>query len=110
MKHFYTTILLGITSYSFAQTNQAEQVNKGVYNKLEFFINSQMTDSAYNLASDFYKQQYSLPKFTQMLTQIYPLGRVKSSEIIRFEKGAATYRLDFDSQTYQVLFATDSTL
>lgn len=110
MKHFYTTILLGITSYSFAQTNQAEQVNKGVYNKLEFFINSQMTDSAYNLASDSYKQQYSLPKFTQMLTQIYPLGRVKSSEIIRFEKGAATYRLDFDSQTYQVLFATDSTL
>lgn len=110
MKHFYTAILLGITSYSFAQTNQAEQVNKGVYNKLEFFINSQMTDSAYNLASDSYKQQYSLPKFTQMLRQIYPLGRVKSSEITSFEKGAATYRLDFDSQSYELLFATDSTL
>lgn len=110
MKHFYTAILLGITSYSFAQTNLAEQVNKGVYNKLEFFINSQMTDSAYNLASDSFKQQYTLPKFTQMLRQIYPLGRVKSSELLRFDKGTATYQLDFDSQSYEVLFATDSTL
>ncbi len=110
MKHFFTAILLGITSYSFAQTNQAEQINKGVYNRLEFFINSQMTDSAYNLASDSYKQQYSLPKFTQMLRQIYPLGRIKSSDITNFEKGTATYRLDFDNQAYEVLFATDSTL
>ncbi|HAF32968.1 MAG TPA: hypothetical protein DCG88_02700 [Sphingobacterium sp.] len=90
MKHFITIVLLGITSYSFAQTNPAEQINKGVYNKLEFFINSQMTDSAYNLASDSFKQQFSLAKFTQVLQELYPLGRVKSSTIKEFEKGLAT--------------------
>ncbi len=110
MKHFITIVLLGITSYSFAQTNPAEQINKGVYNKLEFFINSQMTDSAYNLASDSFKQQFSLAKFTQVLQELYPLGRVKSSTIKEFEKGLATYQMDFDSQSYEVLFATDTTL
>lgn len=109
MKHFLTTILLGITSYSFAQTDVQEQINKGVYNKLEFFINSQMTDSAYNLASDTFKQQNSLSKFGQLLQEIYPLGRIKSSDLLHFEKDAATYRLDFDQESYELLFATDST-
>ena len=110
MKHFITIVLLGITSYSFAQTNLKEQINRGVYNKLEFFINSQMTDSAYNLASDSFKQQYSLPRFTQVLQELYPLGRVKSSTINTFENGVATYQMDFDGKSYEVLFATDTTL
>ncbi|WP_343318715.1 serine hydrolase domain-containing protein [Sphingobacterium multivorum] len=110
MKHFITIVLLGITSYSFAQTNPEEQINRGVYNKLEFFINSQMTDSAYNMASDAFKQQFSLAKFTQVLQELYPLGRVKSSTIKKFEKGLATYQMDFDSQSYEILFATDTTL
>jgi CubicO group peptidase (beta-lactamase class C family) len=110
MKHFITIVLLGITSYSFAQTNPEEQINRGVYNRLEFFINSQMTDSAYNLASDSFKQQFSLAKFTQVLQELYPLGRVKSSTIKEFEKGLATYQMDFDSRSYEVLFATDTSL
>ncbi|WP_293906828.1 serine hydrolase domain-containing protein [Sphingobacterium sp. UBA5670] len=110
MKNFITIVLLGITSYSFAQTNPEEQINRGVYNRLEFFINSQMTDSAYNLASDAFKQQISLPRFAQVLQELYPLGRVKSSTIKEFEKGTATYQMDFDSESYEVLFATDSTL
>ncbi|GAA0886845.1 hypothetical protein GCM10009120_54440 [Sphingobacterium siyangense subsp. cladoniae] len=110
MKHLITIVLLGISSYSFAQTNPAEQINRGVYNRLEFFINSQMTDSAYNLASDSFKQQISLAKFTQVLQELYPLGRVKSSTIKEFEKGLATYQMDFDSRSYEVLFATDTTL
>ncbi|MFA4977970.1 MAG: serine hydrolase domain-containing protein [Sphingobacterium sp.] len=110
MKHFITIVLLGITSYSFAQTNPEEQVNRGVYNRLEFFINSQMTDSAYNLASNSFKQQFSLAKFTQVLQELYPLGRVKSSTIKEFEKGLATYQMDFDSKSYEVLFATDTSL
>ncbi|MDM1292819.1 beta-lactamase family protein [Sphingobacterium sp. N143] len=110
MKHLITTILLGITSYTFAQTKPQEQINRAVYNRLEFFINSQLTDSAYNLASDSFKTQYNLPRFTQMLEEIYPLGRVKSSDILSFEKGLATYRMDFDNQSYEVKFAADSTL
>jgi CubicO group peptidase (beta-lactamase class C family) len=110
MKHLITIVLLGISSYSYAQTNPAEQINRGVYNKLEFFINSQMTDSAYNLASDSFKQQISLAKFNQVLQELYPLGRVKSSTIKEFEKGLATYQMDFDSRSYEVLFATDTSL
>ncbi len=110
MKNLITIVLLGITSYSFAQTNPEEQINRGVYNKLEFFINSQMTDSAYNLASDSFKKQYNLVKFTQVLQQLYPLGRVKSSDLKKIEKGVATYKMDFDNNSFEVLFATDSTL
>lgn len=110
MKNLITIVLLGITSYSFAQTNPEEQINRGVYNKLEFFINSQMTDSAYNLASDSFKKQYNLVKFTQVLQQLYPLGRVKSSDLKKIEKGVATYKMEFDNNSFEVLFATDSTL
>ncbi|WP_294346998.1 serine hydrolase domain-containing protein [Sphingobacterium sp.] len=110
MKHFITLILLGISSYSFAQPGSEEQINRGVYNKLEFFINSQMTDSAYNLASDSFKKQFSLSRFTQVLENLYPLGRVKSSTRKEFEKGIATYQMDFDSKSYDVIFATDPTL
>ncbi|MGB3064042.1 serine hydrolase domain-containing protein [Sphingobacterium thalpophilum] len=110
MKHFFTTILLGITSCSFAQTDPAEQINKGIYNRLEFFINSQLTDSAYHLASDSFRKQYSQSRFSQMLQELYPLGRIQNSVITDFKNDTATYRVDFDDRSFDLKLATDSTL
>ena len=101
---FMCTALTG-----FGQT-KTEEANRAVFNKIEFFINTQMTDSIYHLASEAFQEQVTPDQFTFMLQYIYPLGRITDVEVEDFKGQTATYRLYFaDEHQLLTKFAIDST-
>jgi hypothetical protein len=52
MKNFIATLLFSSSLAAVAQNSNQEQINHTFYNKIEFFINSQQTDSIYKLANE----------------------------------------------------------
>ncbi len=52
-------LLFVCTALTGSGQTKVEEANRAVFNKIEFFINTQMTDSVYNLASDNFKDQVS---------------------------------------------------
>lgn len=102
----HITFQLFITLTVFAQ-NTEEKVNKGVFNKIEYFINTQMTDSIYNLASDTFKEQISVEHLGFVLSNLYQLGKITDSKPLSFEKDIATYELQFDQNYLHLKLGLD---
>lgn len=93
----------------FGQT-RTEEANRAVFNKIEFFINMQMTDSIYQLASDGFKEQVSKDQLTFMLQNLYLLGRITNVEVEDFKGRTATYRVYFTEERQLLAkLAVDST-
>ncbi|MFD2600062.1 serine hydrolase [Sphingobacterium corticis] len=86
-----------------------ERLNRAVYNRIEYFFNSQQPDSIYNLASDSFKDQISQEQLSGTLQQLYALGTIRNAELVKFEKGMAGYRLDFDTERLMLVLGVDST-
>lgn len=106
MKNLLAVILVATSLHVVAQSSEKEQINKGVYNRLEFFINSQLTDSVYNLANADFKKQVPLSKLAAILTQdIYPQGRILNTESVDYKDGIAVYRIDFGKTSYDLFLA-----
>src|SRR5690606_11074097 len=93
---------------SFGQS-KSETTNRAVFNKIEFFINTQLTDSIYNLGSTSYKEKVSADELAYTLNNIYQLGRIRNVEVIDFKGTTATYSLEFDEYIINTKFALDST-
>lgn len=102
----HITFLLFITITVFAQ-DKAEQINKGVFNKIEYFINTQMTDSIYNLASDSFKKQISVEHLGFVLSNLYQLGKITDSKPLSFDQDIATYELQFDQNYLHLKLGLD---
>lgn len=101
---FMCTALTGL-----GQT-RTEEANRAVFNKIEFFINTQMTDSIYNLASEGFKEQVSKDQFAFMLQNLYQLGRITDVEVEDFKGQTATYRIYFTEERQLLAkLAIDST-
>ncbi|MGO3307546.1 MAG: serine hydrolase domain-containing protein, partial [Sphingobacterium sp.] len=98
--------ILSLTSYGQSKT---EAINRAVFNKVEFFINTQLTDSIYSLASNNYKDKISADQLAYTLSKVYQLGRIRNVQVVDFNKNTATYSLEFDQYTIDAKFAVDST-
>ena len=112
-KHSICIIFSIICSTVYGQsTDKKELMNKAVYNKLEFFINIQATDSIYNLANSDFKSKIAKSDFYNLLeTKIYPLGRIKNSEFVSFQNGLNVYNVSFTNNVLaEVPIGVDSTL
>lgn len=103
-------LLLSTISVTFAQEEVAkEQVNQAVFNKVEYHFNLQEADSIYALASEKFKQSLSTEAFQMVMEQqLYPLGRIQSAEMIGYENGTGTYKLNFISTPMQLVLGLDS--
>lgn len=82
--------------------SKAELTNRAVLNKIEFFINTQMTDSIYNLAAESFKQEVSADKFGFIINNLYQLGKIKNVELLDFKQETGTYLLEFPSSFIQL--------
>ncbi|GHE48735.1 serine hydrolase domain-containing protein [Sphingobacterium griseoflavum] len=90
--------------------SKPEMVNKALFNKLEFFINTQMTDSIYSLASETFKAQIPQEQLAFVLNNLYQLGQIQQVDVVNFSQNTATYRLQFDKHALHARLAVDSTL
>ena len=110
MKNFIAALLLSSSLSAVAQHSNQEQINHTFYNKIEFFINSQQTDSIYSLANDGLKKAVPYSSLKNLLDrEIYPLGRIQHAEKINFNNGISEYRIDFAKESFRVPFGVDST-
>ena len=111
MKKFISGLFLLASTVSFAQEGNEQIANKGLYNKLEFFINSQQTDSIFNLASPTFQHEVPMEKLSTFLKKdIFPLGRITNSTFEKFENGVATYALDFGRNGMNLMLSVDDHL
>lgn len=102
-------ILAGPGMFLFAQSPE-ERTNRAVYNRLEYFFNTQQSDSIYNLASDDFQKQISSAQLASLLEQLYTFGKINDAERVRYEQGIAGYRIDFTGQSILMVLGVDSTL
>ncbi len=102
-------LILACISLGRAQTID-ENNNRAVFNRIEFFFNSQQPDSIYNLAADSFKEQVSQEKMKSILDQLFTLGKIQNATKVNFSKGQATYKVEFESTTLSMLLGIDSTM
>lgn len=103
-------LLLMCTALTGLGQTRIEEANRAVFNKIEFFINTQMTDSIYNLASEAFRKQVSKDQLAFMLQNLYQLGRITNVEVEDFKGQTATYRVSFTTERQLLAkLAVDST-
>ena len=102
-------ILFSILSFTCYSQSKSEAINRSVFNKIEFFINTQLTDSIYNLASEAFKEKISADQLAYTLNNVYQLGRIRNVQVVDFNKNTATYKLEFDQYNIDTKFSLDST-
>lgn len=90
--------------------SKSEWTNKAVFNKIEFFINTQMTDSIYALASDNFKSQIPADQLAFNLNNLYQLGKIQQAEVVDFKQNTATYLLQFAKHALHAKLSIDSNL
>ncbi|MBP3944426.1 beta-lactamase family protein [Sphingobacteriaceae bacterium WQ 2009] len=109
MKNYITGLLVCLAASSYAQQESDQLANKRLFNKLEYFINSQQTDSIYELGSSTFKKELRFDFFADYLRKnVYKLGRIRNATIANFENGNALYNLAFDDAALRLLFSVDS--
>ena len=104
-------LLLGLIVHWQPATAQSadEKINRALYNRIEYLFNSQQADSIYNLANKSFQAQISEEQLTTTLQQLYALGNIRNAEQLKFERGMASYRLDFDTERLLFVLGVDST-
>ncbi|MFD2743556.1 MULTISPECIES: serine hydrolase [Sphingobacterium] len=103
----FLSFLLGGQA-AFAQSAD-EKVNRALYNQIEYLFNTQQADSIYQLANPTFQAQISQEQLSTTLQQLYALGNIRNAERIKFERGIASYRLDFDTERLLLVLGVDST-
>ena len=109
IRNLFCLMLLCSALTGWGQT-RTEEANRAVLNRIEFFINQQMTDSIYHLASESFQEKVSMDQLAFMLHSIYSLGRITDVQIEDFKGQTGTYRISF-TEGSQLLaeLAIDST-
>lgn len=107
MKQLVFTLLIFWCSLSLVAQSEDERLTRAMYNRIEFFFNSQQTDSIYQLASPEFKQQVSATQLNNALTQLYTLGKINNTALLGYEKGIAKYKAEFDNKTLAIIIRLD---
>lgn len=104
----YTLITLLYGAYGYAQS-AAENSNKLVYNRIEYFFNTQQTDSIYAMATPNFQKQVPFEKLAMALQYFYNFGQIKEAVPATFSQGVAGYNLSIGSKKASLFLKTDST-
>lgn len=109
MKQIVITLLciVGLNTCLKAQT-VIEKQNRAVYNKIEYFFNSQQMDSIYNLANDTFKQAIPISQLNGILNQLYTIGRIKNATAMGLKQGIAAYKIELGNESLQLILGVDS--
>lgn len=102
-------MLFFLLQSTFAQSED-ERKNRAVYNRIEFLINTQQADSIYSLAAPSFQQAISREDFINTSEKLFSLGKIQNSELDKFSKGTALYRVSFASTELGLALAIDSTM
>lgn len=106
----FLSFSLALISLSLFSQSTAEIQNRAVYNQLEFYFNTQQTDSIYALANQSYKDQTALEVFKNALQYYYQFGNIKDVQPVTFSEGIVGYNIIFDSKKCYLRLAVDSNL
>lgn len=112
MKIAFPTILLYFIfsgNLLFGQS-PTERDNRAVYNRIEYFFNTQQIDSIYNLGSHDFKSKTSLESMNKWLSHFVQLGRITDSYLLDYNQGIANYELQIGDKHARVKLAVDSNL
>lgn len=82
--------LLLISSLAFAQS-PVERLNRTVFNRIEYFINTNQPDSVYILASEDFKKQVDKQGFNSMIRDLSNYGKVTDAQPASFSNNIAGY-------------------
>jgi len=82
-----------------------QSANRAIFNRIEFFVNTRMTDSIYALASEKFRSAISQAQLEFRLNALYRHGRIKNVETLDFRERTATYGLEFSDTFVEVRFA-----
>lgn len=96
---------------TFAQetTDLDRRINQSVFNKIEFHLNQQETDSIYAMTSKEFQQALSPITFETVLKrQLYPLGRISDAQLMDFNGNTGIYKIDFGSAVIQMVLSVNS--
>lgn len=100
------TFMVCCANMLFAQT---ERDNRAVYNKIEYFFNTQQVDSIYNLASDSYKAEIKLGGINQWVSYFSQFGRITDAQLTNYNQGIADYEVKIGDRNALIKLAVDST-
>jgi len=101
-------ILILISLQLFAQSS-IETQNRAVYNRIEYFFNTQQTDSIYALASESFKTQINFARFEPLIQYYYQFGNITDAKAVTINNGTIGYNLSFPSNTTYLQLTVDST-
>ncbi len=103
--------LISFLTISFSKGQSLEEKNnRAVFNRIEYFINSQQPDSIYQLANKDFQSQISRSQLTGILTQLSVLGKIKNATVFKYNRGVASYKTEFEQETMTILLGVDSTM
>lgn len=98
-------LLIGTTL--FAQS-PVERRNRTVFNRIEYFINTQQPDSVYTLASPSFKEQLKENEFTNLISNLASLGKITDAQVVTFSNNIAGYNLTAGNTKYSIQLGVDS--
>ena len=109
MRHLLSTLVL-ILCVMMGQGQEKKDIpaNKALLNKIEFFLNTQMTDSIYQMGTENFKQQIGAQGLTSLLQNIYPLGRIKSHSLVETKGTVSKYLLEYSDEKLFMFLGVDS--
>lgn len=107
MKHIPAVLFSVVLSLSASAQTTAPAHNKAVFNKIESFINKQMTDSIYNLAAPAFKKDITAEHLGFVLNNLYQLGKITETKPIDYKEDIATYLLRFGENSLRLKLTVD---
>lgn len=109
MRHLlFTLALIFLGMMSHGQEKKDIPANKAVLNKIEFFLNTQMTDSIYQMASANFQSQVAAKDLASLLQNLYPLGRISNQSLVEVKGNISKYLLEFSDEKLFMFLAVDS--
>ncbi|MBL1408551.1 serine hydrolase domain-containing protein [Sphingobacterium faecale] len=104
----YLLIILCYSTNAWSQST-AEISNRQVYNRIEYFFNTQQTDSIYAMATPSFQKNIPLQSFAMALQYFYNFGQIKEAIPGTYQQDVAGYNITLDKKKASLYLKTDST-
>lgn len=99
--------LIFFSSVVLAQS-PVERRNRTVYNRIEYFINSNQPDSVYNLASPDFKKQIDKQGFIDLINSMTNYGKITDTKPVTFTNNIAGYNFMLGSAKSSLYLGVDT--
>jgi len=97
-----------MASTASAQSRQQQKADS-VFQLVKKYFNQKNADAIYNMAGADFQKELTIDAFNDVANkQLFPLGEIKESALVSFvNNNTATYKLNFESVTLQLLMNLD---